>query len=210
MDCILPLLFGLLIAFIGVIPPGLINMTAAKVNFKEGKQHAYYFVCGALIIVMLQTYLAILFAKLINKSPDLIIILREVGFILFSLLSVYFFWSNKKAKIKKPKVKPMTSSKRFLLGILLSALNFFPIPYYGFCSVTLASYGMFDFSLTSILFFVFGVTLGSGLVFYIYIEAFQRIEKKADYLLQNMNMVIGSITGLIALATLIHILKFYF
>lgn len=41
MNFILPLFFGFVTAVIGIIPPGLINMTAAKVNLKEGTKNAF-------------------------------------------------------------------------------------------------------------------------------------------------------------------------
>jgi hypothetical protein len=38
MNLIISLLSGFLTALIGITPPGLLNMTAAKVNLKEGKE----------------------------------------------------------------------------------------------------------------------------------------------------------------------------
>jgi threonine/homoserine/homoserine lactone efflux protein len=49
----LPFFFGFLAAIIGVIPPGIINMTAAKVSLIDGKKRAMMFVLGALIIVFI-------------------------------------------------------------------------------------------------------------------------------------------------------------
>ncbi|MFT7345172.1 MAG: hypothetical protein ACI9XP_001766, partial [Lentimonas sp.] len=57
--------------------------------------------------------------------------------------------------------------------------------------------------------FVSGVVLGSALVFYFYVTFFQKIETKADYLLRNMNTIIGSITGLVAIGTLFNIVSYY-
>jgi hypothetical protein len=65
------------------------------------------------------------------------------------------------------------------------------------------------FELSSILTFVSGVVLGSFIVFLFYIEFF-KIESKADYLLRNMNTIIGSITGAISIVTLFNIVRFYF
>jgi threonine/homoserine/homoserine lactone efflux protein len=210
MNFITPLLLGFVTAVIGVIPPGLINMTAAKVNLKEGKRNAFWFVLGAVIIIFLQAYLAILFARVINIRPDIIILLREIGFGIFSALTIYFLWIAKKPKIKKPKIKKSSKKKRFFLGMLLSALNFFPIPYYVFISITLSLYNLFSFGTASIFTFVSGVVLGSFLVFYIYISFFSRIESKADSILKNMNTFIGSITGLVSLITLCNIIRYYF
>ena len=65
-------------------------MTAAKVNLKEGKRNAWWFVLGALLIVFFQVFLAILFAKVIDKRPDLVTLLREVGLGIFITLTIYF------------------------------------------------------------------------------------------------------------------------
>lgn len=206
---ILPLFFGFISAFIGIIPPGLINMTAAKVNHKEGKRNALWFVLGAMLVICFQVFFSVLFAKIINKRPDLVTLLREVGFGIFATLTVYFLVLAKKPKDKTKKLKSKSVTKRFFLGMLLSALNFFPIPYYVFVSVFLASYNLFSFDTTSIFIFVNGVVIGSFLVFYFYISFFNRIEKKRDFIMRNMNTIIGSITGLISILTLINIINYY-
>ncbi|MCW2118174.1 LysE family transporter [Flavobacterium sp. 7A] len=209
MNFITPLFLGFLTAVVGIIPPGLINMTAAKVNLKEGSKNAFSFVLGAVIIIFFQAYIAILFAEVINSRPDIVILLREIGFGIFTLLTIFFLFIAKKPKLKQAKIGKKSKKKRFFLGMLLSALNFFPIPYYVFVSITLASYQMFSFMNNSILTFVSGVVLGSSLVFYFYISFFKKVESKADSLLKNMNLIIGSITGLISILTLINIVRYY-
>jgi threonine/homoserine/homoserine lactone efflux protein len=209
MNLIIPYFLGFITAVIGIIPPGLINMTAAKVNLKEGKRNAFWFVLGAVIIIFFQAYLAILFAQVIDIRPDIIILLREVGFGIFGALTFYFLVLAKAPKIKKTKITKSSKKKRFFLGMLLSALNFFPIPYYVFVSITLSSYNLFSFDIKSIFIFVSGVVLGSVLVFYFYITFFQKIETKAAYMLKNMNTIIGSITGLVSIVTLFNIIRYY-
>lgn len=209
MHLIISLFSGFISAFIGITPPGLLNMTAAKVSMKEGKRNAFWFVSGAVVVIFIQVYLAVLFARIINARPDIILLLREVGFGIFGTLTMYFLWIAKQPKIKQPKIKKQSKKKRFFLGMLLSALNFFPIPYYVFVSISLYSYAVFSFDVTSVFTFVSGAVLGSLLVFYFYIAFFQKIEKKADYLLRNMNTIIGVITGLIAVITLVNILEHY-
>ncbi|MCG9791673.1 LysE family transporter [Flavobacterium algicola] len=209
MNFITPLFFGFVTAVIGILPPGLINMTAVKVNLKEGSRNAVSFVLGAVLIIFVQAYIAILSAEVINSRPDIVILLREIGLGIFTLLTIYFLFIAKKPKLRKAKIGNKSKKKRFFLGMLLSGLNFFPIPYYVFVSFTLASYGLFSFSNTYILPFVSGVVIGSSLVFYIYISFFQKVESKADSLLKNMNKIIGSVTGLISIIALINIIRYY-
>ena len=206
-----PILSGFIAAAIGIIPPGLINMTAAKINLKEGKKNALWFVIGAVFVIFLQVYLAVLFARIIDNRPDVVTLLREIGFVIFSILTIYFLFIAKEPKTKKKAaIKKSSKKSRFFLGMLLSGLNFFPIPYYVVVSVTLASYHLFVFENTVIFTFVLGSVLGSFAVLYSYIAFFGRIEKKTDYLMRNMNTIIGSITGLVAILTLFNILNYYF
>ncbi|MRX66468.1 Threonine/homoserine/homoserine lactone efflux protein [Flavobacterium resistens] len=211
MTYLTPLLSGFIAAAIGTIPPGLLNMTAAKIKMKEGKKNALSFVIGAVFVIFFQAYVAVLFARVIDNRPDVITLLREVGFVIFSILTIYFlFIAKEPITKKKTKIKKSSKKSRFFLGMLLSGLNFFPIPYYVVVSVTLASYNLFVFENTIIVTFVLGSVLGAFGILYSYIAFFGRIEKKTDYFMRNMNTIIGSITGLVAVATLFNILNYYF
>ncbi len=209
MTIISTLFFGFISAVVGILPPGLINMTAAKVKIKEGKRAALWFVVGAILIIVLQVYLAILFAQFIGERPQVVVLLREIGCGIFTLLTVYFLAIAKPPQKIKGKIKKQRISTRFFLGMLLSGLNFFPIPYYVLVSLSLASYGIFVFDPLPIFVFVLGAVLGSFLVFYTYISFFSKIENKTDFFMQNMNKIIGSITGLVALITLFNIINYY-
>ena len=98
MALLTPLLSGFIAAFIGIIPPGLINMTAAKVNMKEGKKNALWFVAGAVLVIFFQVSLAVLFAQVIDNRPDVVTLLREVGFVIFSILNDLLFVYRKRTK----------------------------------------------------------------------------------------------------------------
>jgi len=210
MNFALPLFLGFISAVIGIALPGLINMTAAKVSIRDGRDRAILFISGAVIIIFFQTLAAILFARFIDSRPDVLILLREVGFVIFLILTIYFLFLAKKPKLKKEKIKMRSKSNRFFLGMLLSVLYFFPIPYYVFITITLSSYRLFVFEKISISLFLLGVLLGSYLLFYCYISFFKKIESKTDFFFKNMNKIIGSVTGVIALVSLFNIIKYYF
>lgn len=209
MDIILPLILGIVISAAGIALPGLINMTAAKISLKEGRQRAVIFALGATTVVFFQTYIAVSFAKFINSRPDIIYILEEAGLIIFVSLTIFFFFIAKKKKKKKEKdvVKPGSRTGNFFLGALLSALNFFPIPYYVFVSVSLSKSDYFYFTPLFIFLFVIGVVAGSFSVFYLYIVFFKKIEHKTDFFMENINYLLGSVTGLISIITIIKMIR---
>jgi threonine/homoserine/homoserine lactone efflux protein len=207
LDFLLPLILGFSIAAIGILPPGLINMTAAKVSVVDGKNEAISFAIGATVIVFFQTYIAIQFAKFIDSRQDIIILLQEIGLFLFIAITIFLFWTARKPKKVKQEIKMHSKSNRFFLGMLLSALNLFPIPFYVFVSVSLSTLGLFYFNSLYIYLFVSGVVIGSFTGFYLYILYFKNHQSKSDYLIKNGNYIIGSITGLISLVTFFKLIN---
>lgn len=208
MNYFLPLILGFTAASIGVAPPGLLNMTAAKVSAVDGRSRAVTFALGASITVLFQTYIAVLFAKFIDRNPDVVILLQEVGLFIFIGLTGYFFWAGKKKKKKQEELKMKSKTSRFFLGMLLSFLNLLPIPYYVFLSVWFSRKGWFFFNQSYIWLFVFGTVAGSFLMFYLYILFFKKKESdKPSFLMTNGNYIIGTITGIISVVTLVKILK---
>lgn len=205
----LPLFLGFLTASAGITPPGLINMTAAKVSLNEGRTQAMIFAAGATVVVIVQTLIAVIFARFIDNNPDVVILLREIGLAIFVSLTVFFFWRGVSPKPVEKDIRLHSKKSRFFLGMLLSALNFFPIPFYVFISITLASYNYFTFDKPFVYTFVAGSGIGAFFGFCCYIAFFKKMETKTVFILRNMNYIIGTITGIVSIFTLCNIIQYY-
>jgi len=200
-------LLGLLLAFVGVIPPGLLNMTAAKISLKEGHVRGFVYSIGVCVVVGVQTYLATIFAKYLNQHPDVIDILQRVALVLFILISIYFFLLAKRNSSPQ-KVDTFKSKKsRFFQGVLMSALNVFPIPYQAYIVTTLMSYNWLSLDRLAIGSYVAGAISGTFVALYIYILFFDKIKNSKFTAPKRMNYTIGIITALISLSTLINIIN---
>ena len=210
MSLFLPFFFGLLAAILGVLPPGIVNMTAAKVSLIDGRKRAMMFVLGALIIVFFQTYLSVIFAQYIDKHSEVVVLLREIGLFIFVILTIYFLRFAKTPTINEQDPKIKSKRSRFMMGMIISTINFFPIPYYALITITLASYNVFSYEPVQNLSLILGIVTGSFIVFYFYVVFFNKMKSKSDYFVQNMNKIIGIITGLVALLTLFNIIKYYY
>lgn len=198
---------GLIFAFIGVIPPGLLNMTAAKISLKEGYSRGLMFSFGVCVTVLIQTYIASIFARYLSNHQDVIDILQRVAFVVFILIAIYFLLIAK----KQPKVTVASNMKskqsRFFHGLFLSAINTLPIPYQAYMTTTLASLGLMNFEHTIIYSYVAGAASGTFIMLYIYIFFFEKIKGKSFTSQKSMNYSIGTIAALIAFITLFNILK---
>lgn len=182
-------------------------MTAAKISLKEGSTRGIVFSIGACVIIIVQTYLGTLFARYLSNHQDVVEVLQRVAFILFVLITIYFLVVAKKESKPQVEIKVKSKKSRFFQGMLLSALNVFPIPYQAYMSITLASFGWMDFEKTSIISYVAGATMGSFTIFYVYIFFFDKIKSRKFTSQKNMNYLIGTVTGVISIITLINILK---
>lgn len=198
---------GLIVALVGVIPPGLLNMTAAKISLNEGHIRGIVFSIGVSITVIVQTYIAVLFAGYLSNHPDIVDILQRVALIIFVLISIYFLFIAKERVKPQDKINNKSKKSRFFLGMFLSGLNVFPIPYQAYMSITLASFGLMDFEKTSIISYVSGAAMGTFVMLYFYIFFFDKIKNQKLTSQKNMNYSIGLITALIALITLVNVIK---
>ena len=207
MDITVIFFLGLIVALIGVIPPGLLNMTAAKISLKEGDTRGLMFSIGVCVIVLAQTYIAAIFARQISNHLEIVDILQRVAFVIFVLITIYYLFVAKKEPKKVLESVRWSKKGRFFQGVFLSAINIFPIPYQAYMTITLASFNWLDFSQISIISYVAGAAMGTFVMLYVYMFFFHRIKDKPITSQKSMNYLIGAITGVISIITLINIIK---
>lgn len=198
---------GLIISLVGVIPPGLLNMTAAKISLKEGHTRGIMFSVGVCVIVLVQTYIASVFARYLSKNTDVVDILQRVAFVIFVLITVYFLFVAKKDPKEVAEFEMRSKRSRFFQGMFMSVINVFPIPYQAYMTITLASVGWLTFNQIDILTYVIGTGMGTFVMLYIYMFFFDKIKDKPITSQKSMNYLIGGITGIISIVTLINIIK---
>lgn len=197
---------GFIAAIVGVIPPGLINMSAVKISITEGRKKGLLFSTGVCITVFLQTYIALLFARYIDMHHEVVDMLQKVALGIFVCITIYFFFIAKDIRKETPNEINHSKTNRFFSGTFLAALNLLPIPYWVYISITFAAFGWFKFTQPELWACVLGSGLGTFLVLAIYVWFFRRKESHTKLKI-NMNYLIGIITTAISVITLIKILK---
>jgi len=204
MSLILPFILGFTTSLIGNLIPSMLNMTAAKISLNKSKSDAIKFALGVSIVVMLQAYIAILFTKFLNENPNFLNSLQEIAIVIFALLSFYFYRQYKKDKNPREKNKEKAGNN-FMLGLLLSTLNMFAIPYY--CAVTTALNvaGWLQFSQQNVMIFVVGSGLGTFLLLFLYANYARIFQLKSKGLTKNLDLVLSILTGILAIITLIKV-----
>jgi len=198
---------GIFTAIIGSAIPGLLNMTVVKIGKQEGSKSAYTFMAGTAITIALQVYIAIFLAKFINFNEEVTKIFREIGLVVFLLITIYFLFFAKKQDLKKKKKKEsqvgeVQQKNKFIYGMLLSGINVFPIPFYVFLSATLKSYHISVFNQPNSSVFALGVVVGSMIIFGLYLKFFSSKSEENSFVLKNINYVIGGVTSVVSMLTI--------
>src|SRR5690606_14039563 len=206
MNYLLPFLTGLGASVLGTLLPGILNATVVNISKKEGMKNAYSFMLGTFVVIALQTYLAVFFAKIIDNSIFITNILREIGFVVFLILTIYFFVAKPK-KNNDSEVQVVQKRKRFTQGILLVLINVFTIFYYVFITVNAVNNNFYSINYISNILLTVGVLIGAFLAFMFYINLFKNKTDQDSFVLKNINKILGCITGLI---TLINLCKLFY
>ena len=199
-------IIGLIASVVGVIPPGLLNMSAAKISMREGRRKGLMFSLGVCITVFIQTYIALIFARYLDRHPEIIDVLQKVALGIFLSITIYFFFIA--SHIRKEPLKEVNNSKthRVFSGMFLAALNLLPIPYWVYISITFSSFGWFKFTTFELWATVLASSLGTFIVLAIYVWFFRKKEHERKGWV-NMNYIIGLVTAIISVITFIKILN---
>lgn len=167
-------------ALMGVVPPGLINLTAAKTSATKGKLNGILFAVGAAIVVMIQAYLAVHISKYLFNNPFVIDVLLKIAVIVFSFFAIYFFVVARKRRNKKMKVVQVSKKSSFYKGMLLSTVNVLPIPYFSGLHAAWNVSGWIQFKVLDVLIFVMAAGMGTFSMLYMYVVYFDKLESKTD------------------------------
>lgn len=192
-------------AFMATVPPGLLNMNAAKTSVERGKGNGIIFSLGVSSMIMLQAYVAVLISKFLYRNPEVIDLLLKLAIAVFAFFAIYFYLSAKNNKKKKLRLNKMSRKNSFLKGILLAALNLLTIPYYAGINAMWNASGWIKFELWDVLTFILAAGAGTFTVLYLYTVYFNKLEKKTSAFSRNSNYVLSVLMLVLLMITVIRI-----
>ncbi len=204
MTYILPLIIGFSAAFIGLLAPSMLNMTASRMSIEKGKSAGIQFSAGASLVVFIQGLISVIFTKYLVQNPDVILNLKRVAIVVLFGLSFYFFkQARKKSTIKGEQKK----GNSFFIGVGMSSLNFLAIPFYLAIATYAESNGWMEIKQPYATIYVIGATLGSFVLFSCYAVFAEVISKRIKFMAQNINYILSALFVVLAIITAIQVLN---
>lgn len=192
--------YGFIMAYAGLIPPGMLNMTTVRTAIEKGKPAALQFAAGAASIVTVHSFIAFTFAKYLGEHPEIIDRLKIAGIAVFFSLSVFFFTQARK-KFKAAGKKE--EGNYFMKGLFMSSINMLGIPFYLGASAVMESKGWIQLGGINNYLLVIGAVLGAFALFATYAQFAQVITKKAAFIARNINYVLSVLFLVLGIVLLI-------
>lgn len=193
-------------AFMATVPPGLLNMNAAKVSVEKGKLNGIIFSLGVSTMIMLQAVIAVYISKYLHRNPEVVEALLKIAVLVFAFFAIYFFMAARKNLKKKRKEVAISKRNSFFKGMLLAALNLLTIPYYSGLNIMWNATGWIKFEVWDIVIFVLAAGSGTFSVLYMYTIYFNKLENKTDRFSKNSNYILSALMVVLLLITIYRIL----
>ncbi len=196
--------FGFIMSYVGLLPPGMLNMTTVRTTIEKGKKAGFLFSAGAASVVFVQASIALIFANYLNNHPDIIEKLKIAGIVVFILLAI-FFWIQARKKFKAE--GKQKQGNYFLTGLMMSSMNMLAIPFYLGLSAYLGANGNLILEQPYITVFVIGAVLGAFALFSTYLGFAKIIINKAQFIAKNINYILSALFLVLALLTTLKVLN---
>ncbi|MCL6267571.1 LysE family transporter [Flagellimonas myxillae] len=192
-------------AFMATVPPGLLNMNAAKTSVEKGKLNGVIFSLGVSSMIMVQAYIAVLISKFLYRNPEVIDMLLKIAILVFAFFAIYFFIVAKRKKEQQLTDVNLSKKNSFFKGTLLAALNLLTIPYYSGLNAMWNEAGWIKFEAADIITFVFAAGAGTFAVLYLYTFYFNKLERKTNRFSRNSNYILSALMLVLLVITLFRI-----
>ena len=191
-------------ALLGVVPPGLVNMSVAKTCVQRGKKNGIYMAFGASLIVLLQAAISIMLARYIFDNTYINNVLLRAGLVIF-LIMMFYFLVMAQRKRKEVEVTPTSGLKSIFKGMMIGALNIFPIPFFVALAAALNVNGDIEYHLLNNTAFVLAASLGTFTTLYLYSLFFAKIEADQTYFSKYSNYFMAALMLVLVVITFIRI-----
>lgn len=180
-------ILGWAMGTVGIILPGIVNMTVVDVSIRKGLREAVRYSAGGAMAMAIQVFIAVAFTSYLIKHPEVVAFLKQISVVIFLGLSAAFFILARKAQVRKAEDK---SDRSFLLGFIVSSMNALAIPYYFAASAYFRARGWITADWPCRWFYIIGTTVGAFGLLVLYARFAQFIARRAQYLARNINYIL--------------------
>lgn len=120
---------GLLVSFLGSLPLGTLNIAAMQISITDGVVKALMFSCGSLLVEIVYVRLSLVAMDWVRKQQRIFKMLEWLTLVIVVALAISSFYAALHPKVEKNVILSSTLP-RFVLGVVMSAVNPVQIPFW--------------------------------------------------------------------------------
>lgn len=199
--------WGLMISFLGSLPLGTLNIAAMQIGIQESITDAMYFSIGSLLVEMVYVRISLVGIDWVRKQAKLMKAMEWITLGIIIALAVGSFVAAAKDGGDTKNVLLNNNMHRFLLGMLMCAINPVQIPFWFGWSTVLFTKKILEPKQNQYNSYIIGIGLGTLLGNAVFIFGGKWMVQRIANSQQYLNWVIGGIFALTALIQLIKILR---
>lgn len=198
MDIIAHGLIGMAMTYLGLLPPGMMNMTVVHHSMDKGVRQALRFAAGASTVVLVQAGIALVFAQWLTDRPEVIELLKKIAIGVFIILAIYFY---RLASMPRKQQEVGGSSRLYWSGVGISSMNMLAIPFFLGYSTWMELSGWISIQFPYITGFVIGAAIGSFALFLSYAYLAEWISRRARFIARNIHYILSLLFLILAVIT---------
>jgi threonine/homoserine/homoserine lactone efflux protein len=193
-EILLVLFTGFGVSFLGQLPLGNLNVAATQIGVEENMKNAWLFSIGVAIVEIIYLRLGLNSSAWMLRNQTLFSVMSWITVVLFYVLG--FFSIRRAIKQKESQGKGLlidNKLNRFLLGMMLSAINPLQIPFWFFWGTYFIHNGTIKPTSNDFNLFTMGAGLGtlSGQTIYMYGGTWLIKKMKASH--KILNIIMGAV-----------------
>lgn len=183
-------LAGLVVSFLGTLPPGILNVTVTRITLQQGRKAAFWFVLACGLVEWGYSYLAVLITQLVVENGVIRYLTDGLTAAVLLVMGIYYI----RKKTTAQPVASQSDAAPFRLGVVLSLLNLAAFPFWTIYTTLLIQKGWVSLMHTPDLFiYVTGIALGTLAGLWVFVWLSNRVR----LLLANYIHRIDQFTGLL-------------
>ncbi len=200
------ILLGFTVSFLGQLPLGNMSFTSTQIGLQEGFKKAWEFAIGVAIVEMIYLRFALTGMDWVTQHRNWFLTLGWLTAVLFLVLGIMAFVTAKKQQGESKSLVLKNKLHRFLLGLMMSALNPVQIPFWFLWTTTLFQMGLLPSSTIAFNLFTIGAGTGTIAGLAVYIHGGNWLVNKLNTSNKTLNQIMGIIFILTALLQLWRII----
>lgn len=198
--------WGMFISFLGALPLGSLNVMGMQISVQEGVRQAFYFLAGTIVVEMIYVRISLIGINWVRKQKKLFKWMEWITIAIILALAMGSFIAAMKSGEDSKNVMLENNIHRFLLGLMLCAINPVQIPFWFGWSTVLLTKKILKPENRYFNTYIFGIALGTLMGGCVFIFGGPWIVHKLDANNSTINWVVGGIFAVTAVILLIKIL----